>query len=723
MKKFIALVLSLVMALSLCAPAWGAEEVTVGDAASSAAYQDLATAITAAGDGGTVKVLSDIAFDSAISITKSVTIKADNPVEITSNVTGNVDAIAVTSGATLTLGENVTITSTNGAVLWAEGGKIIVDGAVVNVTGGSYSAACAKGSGSTIELKSGSFNQSGVDKVTVSIKGAGASLVMSGGAITSGGSSALIAYEGGTATISGGTVTSANSYAAYACDGGSITVSGGTVTNNVDDKPALVASKTYGTTGGNVTVESGTVKGVKAHEVNTSSAVIEGGNITGPVSTANGATLSITGGTFAVDPTPYVAEGYKAFEIVEADGGGYFVAVPYDVTFDANGGNGVLTQAPVPAGQFTLPTEHPFTREGYTFKGWATDKNATKVLGATYNVTGDVTFYAIWEEEECTGDSHVKVLVEYSGDVATKVYCDYCSMSFAFIQGTEDDAKDKFGEGNYVNAENDVWYTLKAQSGEVPSVPEVPPVEDDKTEGEEVAVTTPAEVDTVVNNTVIEAVKDSAETTVTVTTPVEGNADAETTIKFDSAEAKDAFVNATATDITTSLTAVEAPVTDEVTAKVEDKVSDDAELAAYLDIDITVFADGDPVGEITQLPKEIKVVIPASALDFGDLEKNHTRKVSVIRFHDDQVDVIPAKLEADGSVSFYSHLFSTYAVVYEDVATSTNYPIYYWPVGGTTTTDEDIKSPETFDAGIALYVGMSVAAAVGTVTLSKKRED
>lgn len=401
----------------------------------------------------------------------------------------------------------------------------------------------------------------------------------------------------------------------------------------------------------------------------------------------------------------------------------YDNTVKFSVSFDANGGNGVLTQDSVPVGTFILPTEHPFTREGYTFVGWATDKDATKVLGTTYNVTGAVTFYAIWEKEECTSDSHVEIVVEYSGDVATKVYCDYCKVNFAFIQGTEDDAKDKFGEGNYVNAENDVWYTLKAQSGEVPSVPEIPPVEDDKTEGEKVAVTTPAEVDTVVNNTVIDAVKDSAETTVTVTTPVEGDADAETTIKFDSSDAKDAFVNATATDITTALTAVEAPVTDEVTAKVEEKVGDDAELAAYLDIDITVFADGDPVGEITQLPKEIKVVIPASALDFGDLEKNHTRKVSVIRFHDDQVDVIPAKLEADGSVSFYSHLFSTYAVVYEDVATSTNYPIYYWPVGDTTTTDEDVTSPKTFDAGVALYVGMSVAAAVGTVTLSKKRED
>ena len=676
MRKFLSLVLALVMALSLCAPAWAADPADVST------FEQLKTAIT---DGATeINLIGSITVNEDYTLT-GVTITVAESVTSAGN-----DAIIVSNNATLTLGAGTTITGYS-ALLLAYGGNIEI------------------GAGATVEATGATSN----GKIFPAVLAYTGTVTVNGGTITSSDNALVATTSQGKAVIeAGSTVTGgAGKVAAYSYGGGSITMNGGTVNGS------LTAASS-----GNTVVNDGKVNGnVAAYGDASASAKIEGGEVTGTVYKNDGATLSITGGTFAVDPTPYVAEGYKAFEIVEADGGGYFVAVPYDVTFDANGGNGVLTQAPVPAGQFTLPTEHPFTREGYTFVGWATDKDATEVLGATYDVTGAVTFYAIWEEEECMGDSHVKVLVEYSGDVATKVYCDYCKANFAFVQGTEDDAKDKFGEGNYVNAENDVWYTLKAQSGEVPSVPETPPVEDDKTEGEEVAVTTPAEVDTVVNNTVIDAVKNSAETTVTVTTPVEGDADAETTIKFDSAEAKQDF--ASATDITTALTAVEEIVTDEVTAKVEEKVSDDAKLAAYLDIDITVFADGDPVGEITQLPKEIKVVIPASALDFGDLEKNHTRKVSVIRFHDDQVDVIPAKLEADGSVSFYSHLFSTYAVVYEDVATSTNYPIYYWPVGDTTTTDEDVTSPKTFDAGVALYVGMSVAAAVGTVTLGKKRED
>lgn len=49
-------------------------------------------------------------------------------------------------------------------------------------------------------------------------------------------------------------------------------------------------------------------------------------------------------------------------------------------------------------------------------------------------------------------------------------------------------------------------------------------------------------------------------------------------------------------------------------------------------------------------------------------------------------------------------------------------PVYY-PVYVPTVEDTKVDSAQTFDAGIALYVGMSVMGAVGTVALSKKRED
>ena len=51
-------------------------------------------------------------------------------------------------------------------------------------------------------------------------------------------------------------------------------------------------------------------------------------------------------------------------------------------------------------------------------------------------------------------------------------------------------------------------------------------------------------------------------------------------------------------------------------------------------------------------------------------------------------------------------------------------PVYpYYPPVVEDTTDKDVTSAQTFDAGIALYVGVSVLGAMGTVALSKKRED
>ena len=51
-------------------------------------------------------------------------------------------------------------------------------------------------------------------------------------------------------------------------------------------------------------------------------------------------------------------------------------------------------------------------------------------------------------------------------------------------------------------------------------------------------------------------------------------------------------------------------------------------------------------------------------------------------------------------------------------------PVYpYYPPVVEDTTDKDVTSAQTFDAGIALYVGVSVLGAAGTVALSKKRED
>ena len=71
-------------------------------------------------------------------------------------------------------------------------------------------------------------------------------------------------------------------------------------------------------------------------------------------------------------------------------------AATYTITFDANGGSGTMASVTMEAGTYTLPTCTFVAPAGKQFKGWAISAEGA-VIGATYDVSGDVTFYAIWE--------------------------------------------------------------------------------------------------------------------------------------------------------------------------------------------------------------------------------------------------------------------------------------------------------------------------------------
>ena len=82
------------------------------------------------------------------------------------------------------------------------------------------------------------------------------------------------------------------------------------------------------------------------------------------------------------------------------------VAVPvttYTVRFNANGGTGTMADVTgVPAGAYTLPANGFTAPAGKQFKGWSTGATGAVIAGTTYNVTGDVTLYAIWEDKPHT---------------------------------------------------------------------------------------------------------------------------------------------------------------------------------------------------------------------------------------------------------------------------------------------------------------------------------
>ena len=73
------------------------------------------------------------------------------------------------------------------------------------------------------------------------------------------------------------------------------------------------------------------------------------------------------------------------------------------LSFNANGGTGAPVAQSVYVGSaVTLPTVRP-SRSGYTFKGWATESNATLAQyqpGGSFTPAGNTTFYALWANNQ-----------------------------------------------------------------------------------------------------------------------------------------------------------------------------------------------------------------------------------------------------------------------------------------------------------------------------------
>jgi len=72
----------------------------------------------------------------------------------------------------------------------------------------------------------------------------------------------------------------------------------------------------------------------------------------------------------------------------------------FTITFNANGGSGEIKALTAEEGTEITLTANAFTREGYTFSGWATSAsgNIIHTDGAKITLTEDITLYAQWTE-------------------------------------------------------------------------------------------------------------------------------------------------------------------------------------------------------------------------------------------------------------------------------------------------------------------------------------
>ena len=138
-------------------------------------------------------------------------------------------------------------------------------------------------------------------------------------------------------------------------------------------------------------------------------------------------------------------------------------------------------------------------------------------------------------------------------------------------------------------------------------------------------------------------------------------------------------------------------------ALIEKTIKDNYDLASFYNAGVVVVT---PAGDIVDIIEEtteaveVKFELPNT---LPKLENGYVRKYYVIRVHNGKVTVIDnVTVNNDGTVSFKSDKFSTYALAYKDVKEETK------------VVSNTVKSPNTGD-GIMKYIIFTFISAIGLV--------
>lgn len=128
----------------------------------------------------------------------------------------------------------------------------------------------------------------------------------------------------------------------------------------------------------------------------------------------------------------------------------------------------------------------------------------------------------------------------------------------------------------------------------------------------------------------------------------------------------------TVTTVVQSKEVKESDVSKEVVNKVNSLIealektnNSNITIAQYLDLGVMLVADNQELGNLNVLDKEIKlsVTLPKELIKDG-------RTFYVVRVHEGKVEKLDAVLNSDGTLTFKTDRFSTYALAYEDKVTT-----------------------------------------------------
>ena len=360
MKKALATILALVMALSVTTMAWAGDVAKID----GTGYATLQEAVNAANNGQTIVLQSDVVLTASLNVAVDKTVTLDlNSYRITADMNGphmicNAGNLTITDSSANKTGEIAKIgAETNFGYVIENHGTMTLDRCKISSTSVKSSA-----------IENGWY--------TASANTAGTSCTM---------------------TIQNAEVVSVNAagglYTVKNDDYGVMVINGGVFTNGVAGAGAVLNWNDLTINGGTFTGASA-VRTLKSgsNDFETGKSQIKNGTFNGGIDTLDGyktgITIAVTGGTFSTDVTEYLAEG----KILQKNGDTYTAVTNSGIT------SGTYTAKPtVPDGYKVVEnTDGTFTVEkvgGYYYYQPTTDTKTTDTKGSPKTFDAGIALY------------------------------------------------------------------------------------------------------------------------------------------------------------------------------------------------------------------------------------------------------------------------------------------------------------------------------------------
>ena len=359
MKKALATILALVMALSVTTMAW-ADDVAKID---GTGYATLQEAVNAANNGQTIVLQSDVVLTASLNVAVNKTVTLDlNSYKITADMNSphmicNAGNLTITDSSANKTGEIAKIgAETNFGYVIENHGTMTLDRCKISSTSVKSSA-----------IENGWY--------TASANTAGTSCTM---------------------TIQNAEVVSVNAdgglYTVKNDDYGVMVINGGVFTNSVPGAGAVLNWNDLTINGGTFTGASA-VRTLKSgsSDFETGKSQIKNGTFNGGIDTLDGyktgITIAVTGGTFSTDVTEYLAEG----KILQKNGDTYTAVTNSGIT------SGTYTSEPtVPSGYKATKNDDgtwTVSKVSYYYYHPTTDTKTTDTKGSPKTFDAGIALY------------------------------------------------------------------------------------------------------------------------------------------------------------------------------------------------------------------------------------------------------------------------------------------------------------------------------------------